>query len=126
MRKFSADLIFYLHVVIVAFWYILFFIPNSIWLDKTEFHFQMSLLIVGHQLVWGALILPWTKNYRLVCVLTTLMQILRGQSVSDKKNYEHSFSKEFLRKININLSHRRIAIITFTTFTVVTIQRFLL
>lgn len=125
-RKILANIIFWLHGSIIIFWIALFFIPKGLWPGKIKFHFLLSLLIFGHQLLWGLLILPWTKKYRMVCCLTTIMQLLRGQNISDPKNYDHSFTVEFLNKImGINVTHKFSTILTLTILFLTTIQYFL-
>ena len=124
MRKFSADFVYWSHVALVLFWWGLFLVPRSAWDDKITFHFYLTAGIVGHQFLWGALIVPWTKKYRMVCALTTLMQWLRGQSVADPQNYGHSFTKEFFRKNGITVSHRTVTAITFTVLVLVSVQYF--
>lgn len=124
MRKLSANFIFFIHSLIVVFWCSLFFISSNWWPDKVSFHFYLSWFILCHQIIWGLLVLPWTKKYRLICLLTTIMQILRGENISDKKNYEHSFIQEFLRKIGINIPRNWPTIMTFTIITIVTLQYF--
>jgi len=124
MRKFFSDFIFLLHALFVIFWYGLFFVPLSLWSGKISFHFFLTLAIVGNQFLWGFLIMPWTKKYRMVCFLTTIMQLLRGQKISDPKNYNHSFTKEFFGKTGLNIPHRGATLLTFTILTVVTIQYF--
>jgi hypothetical protein len=122
MRKFFAETIFWIHAFFVSLWYGLFFIPTDWWPGKILFHFNFSLFVVLHQFIWGALITPWTRKYRMVCFLTTITQFLRGKKISDPNNYNHSFSREFLNKGGIVLSHRRITILTLLTLTIVSIQ----
>lgn len=123
-KRFFAEVIFWMHVLIVGFWYALFLVPTSLWADKITFHFYFTLGIVFHQFVWGAIIMPWTKKYRMVCILTTPMQTLRGQSISDPKNYDHSITLEFLKRRGISVPHKASTILTFIVLTVVTIQFF--
>ena len=126
MRKFFAETIFWLHFVIVAFWYGLFFLPSFMWPwgDKITFHFWFTVVIVGHQFVWGALIMPWTRKFRMVCFLNTPMQLLRGWKISDAKNYDHSFQQEFLGRHNITIPHRLTTIATFSVLAAVSLQFF--
>ncbi|MDO8655425.1 MAG: hypothetical protein Q7R48_03365 [bacterium] len=127
MRKFFAETIFWLHFVIVAFWYGLFFVSSSLWPwgDKITFHFWFTVAIVGHQFVWGALLMPWTRKFRMVCILNTPMQLLRGKKISDSKNYDHSFQQEFLSRHNISIPHRLTTIATFGVLAAVSLQFFL-
>lgn len=124
MRKFYAEFFFWLHLVIVLFWCTLFFVSTKWWPDKVSFHFYLSLVIVGHQFLWGAIIMPWTRRYRTACMLTTIMQILRGHNVSDKRNYEHSFTKELFERIGIKIPLKVVTILTFTIMIIVMIQYF--
>lgn len=105
-RSFLIGIVFWLHVSVGVIWYGLFLVPVSLWPEKISFHFFFTLLIIGHQLVWGALIMPWTKQYRMVCILTTIMQWLRGKNIADPENYDHSFTVELLRKkTHLNVPH---------------------
>lgn len=124
MRIFLAEVVFWLHLAIGLFWYGLFLVKTSWWPEKIEFHFYLTLLIVGHQFIWGAVILPWTKKYRLVCVSTTVMQLLRSKEISDPKNYEHAFTRELFSRTGTTISHRVITVLNFTILVVVSIQYF--
>lgn len=125
MRNFFAKIIFLVHVVIVLVWWGLFFVPASHWPEKIIFHFYLTMIIVTHQIIWGFLILPWTGKYRIVCILTTLTQLLRGQSISDDRNYDHSFTRELLGKVRIKkLPHRFSAMMAFVILIIVSIQYF--
>ncbi len=125
-RLLLAEALFWLHVAIVAFWYSLFFVPSFLWPwgDKISFHFWFTIGIVFHQFAWGAIIMPWTKKYRMVCGLTTLMQLLRGKDIADPKNYDHSFMQELFGKTGVTIPHRLTTIITLSILTVVSIQFF--
>ena len=122
MRKISSKIIFLIHCVIVFFWWGLFFVPTSFWPSIIIFHFYLTLVIVFNQFVWGLLIMPWTKKYRMVCFLTTVNQLLRGDSISDEKNYDHSFTQELFGKAGIKVSHRFATFLTFTILIIVTFQ----
>ena len=124
MRKFLSDFIYFLHFWIVFFWCGLFFVPVSFWAEKISFHFFLTLSIISHQFIWGAMIRPWTRKYRLVCFLTTITQVLRGVPISDPNNYNHSFTKELFGRTGITIPHRAITLFTLTIFTLVTIQYF--
>lgn len=122
MRKFLSDFLPFLHFGSGLFWCGLFFLPISWWPGKISFHFFLTITILSHQFLWGAMIRPWTGKYRLVCVFTTITQLLRGLPISDPKNYNHSFTKELFGKVGVTLTNRAIAIFTLTIFTLVTIQ----
>ena len=123
-RILLADFIFWLHVLIVAFWWGLLLVPSSLWPNKISFHFYFTLGIVLHQFLWGFLLMPWTQKFRMVCMLTTPMQLLRGEKLSDPKNYDHSFMKEMFGKTGLVVPHRFATFLTFTLFTIVSIQYF--
>ena|SRR3989344_2989198 len=124
-RESLANLIFWLHFVVGAIWYGLFLVPISWWSGKISFHFFLTLFIVGHQFLWGAILIPWTKRYRTVCVLTTILQLLRGKDITDPENYNHSFTIEMARKTHITIPHFVAIFLNFLVFTLVTIQYFL-
>ena len=122
MRRFFAEIIFWLHIVIILVWLILFAIPTSLWPDRITFHFYYSIVIVAHQFIWGAIIMPWTKKYRMACLLTTIMQVLRRIKVSDPRNYEHSFVRELFARAGIKIPTIVVTIFTLTIFVAVIIQ----
>ena len=126
MKLFLAELLFWLHFFIGSVWLGLFLAPSSLFHDKITLHFYLTILIVGHQFLWGLTIMPWTKKFRMVCILTTPMQILRGQKISDPKNYDHSFLKEFFGKNGIKVPHAISTLITFSTLTLIIYQYFFL
>lgn len=122
MKKALIDIVFWLHFIIVFLWISLFFLLENFWPEKKSFYFYITLIIFGHQVLWGILIMPWTKKFRLVCILTTLMQSLRGIKISDSKNYEHHFTVEFLNKLGINIKYNVLAILGATIFAFITIE----
>ena len=125
MRTLLGKTLFFFHAVFVAFWYGLFFVPESIFPNRVSFQFYLTLAVIFHQFVWGFLIMPWTGKYRMVCILTTINQIIRGQKVSDPKNYDHSFPQEVFRSFGVYISHRTTTFITLFTLIVVSIEYFL-
>ena len=124
MKKLISDFIFLFHAVFVLFWYSLIFVPVSMFPNKIVFHFYLTVIIVLHQFIWGFLIMPWTKKYRMVCIFTTLNQVLRSQKVSDPKNYDHSFTQESFKKIGINIPHRATTLITLSILAIATYRYF--
>jgi len=126
MKDFLGKIIFWIHSAIVVFWLSLLVIPASWWPDKIILHFYLTLVIVFNQFIWGLIIMPWTKKYRMVCFLTTMHQLLRGKSISDERNYNHSFAREFFGKFHIQLSHRFVTCFTLAVFVIVSLQYFLL
>ncbi len=122
MRKKIAKFLYVAHVGVIAVWWGLFFVPLSWWADRVFFHFYLSLFIVIQQFLWGFLIMPWTKKYRMVCSLTTLTQLLRGKNIADKENYSHSFLKEIFAKGGIKIPSRAPTAITFAVLALTVIQ----
>ncbi|MCH7605082.1 hypothetical protein IID24_03800 [Patescibacteria group bacterium] len=122
MRNFIADIIFWLHAVVLLFWWGLFFVPTGMWASKISFHFFFTVGIVGHQFLWGAMTMPWTKKYQMTCILTTIMQWVRGEKLSDERNYRHVWTKEFFRRAGWGLPERGATIVTAIISTIVTIQ----
>ncbi|MFA5355314.1 MAG: hypothetical protein WC302_01055 [Candidatus Paceibacterota bacterium] len=122
MRKVLGETVFFFHIIFGIFWYSLFLVPETVFPDRVSFHFYLSLLVVFHQFVWGFLIWPWTRKYRMVCILTTITQALKGESLSDPKNYDHSFSRELFGKMGIRISNRTSTYLTFLIFTLASLQ----
>jgi len=123
-RDILAEFIFWLHFVIVLFWFGLFLVPSGLWAAKIPFHFFITVVIAGHQFIWGAVILPWAKRYRMVCILTTLTHILRGQKISDPKNYTHSFTVGFIKRFGLNVSNRVSTLFTCAALIWISLQYF--
>jgi hypothetical protein len=126
IKSFLANILFWIHFIIVTIWFGLFLVPISIWHDKIVFHFYLTVVIVAHQLLWGLILMPWTKKFRMVCVLTTFMQLLRGQKISDPKNYDQAWLKELIGNKAIIIPHTFSTIITFSILALVTFQYFFL
>ena len=95
MRNILAELIFWLHLITIGVWFGLLFVPLAWWEGRITFHFFLSIGIVSHQFVWPALLLPWTKRYSGICILTTFMQWTRGIPLSNERNFRHAWTKEF-------------------------------
>ena len=121
-RLFLANILFWTHALIVVFWIGLFLVPTSIWPDRFTFQFYLTLVIVGHQFIWGAMIMPWTHKFRMVCILTTPTQLLRGLKISDPKNYDHSWLNELVGKKGVGVSHAISTLITLSVLSLATFQ----
>ncbi|MBI3089010.1 MAG: hypothetical protein HYY99_02015, partial [Candidatus Colwellbacteria bacterium] len=106
MRVFVVNTLFTLHFLIVVVWIGLFFVPLNWWPDKILFHFYLTIIIIGHQIIWGLLIYPLTKELRMVCILTTFMQLLRGERIASRSNYQHAFIAEVLQRAGIKDANR--------------------
>ena len=125
-RLFLADLLFWAHFFIGSLWLGLFLVPSLIWPDKITFHFYLTIIIVIHQFLWGLILMPYTRKFRMVCILTTPMQLLRNQKISDPKNYSHSFFEELVGNQGIKIPHGISTLITFSALSLVTFQYFFL
>ncbi|MBI2580660.1 DUF2784 family protein [Candidatus Woesearchaeota archaeon] len=126
LKKAAAEAVFWLHFALVAVWFGLFLAPESLWSGKISFHFWFILIAVAMQFGWGFLMLPITKKYRMVCPLTTLMQLLRGYNISDERNNNHSCIKEFFHRIGKPVPKKAVTISTFVSLGIVTLQYFFL
>ncbi|MBI3036973.1 hypothetical protein HYY73_04470 [Candidatus Woesearchaeota archaeon] len=125
-KKAGAEALFWTHFVLVAVWFGLFLVPTDAWAGKVTFHFWFILIAVAVQFGWGFLMLPVTRKYRMICPLTTLMQLLRGYPVADARNNNHSCIKEFFRRIGKPVPKRAVTISTFVSLGIVTLQYFFL
>lgn len=124
LKETLSRIIFLFHAVFVFFWYGLFLVPESLFPNKVSFHFYLTVLVVVQQFLWGFLIMPWTRKYRMVCIATTINQLLRGERVSDPKNYDYSFNQELFKKIGITIPHRATTLITFVVLALVSLRYF--
>ncbi len=124
IRTTAAEAFFWLHFALVGVWFGLFLVPASLWAGKVSFHFWFIIIAVVLQFGWGFLLMPVTKKYRMVCPLTTLMQLLRGYPVADARNNNHSCIKEFSERIGKPVPKKAVTISTFASLGAVTIQYF--
>lgn len=124
-RKNLINLVFWSHLPVVILWFGLFLIPTSIWAGRITFHFWFIVVIFGMQIIEGALYFPITKKMSLICPQTTLMQWLRGYPLKSKKNYDHSFISEYLKKFNLRFSHKAVNMINILAVIIISIQYFL-
>lgn len=123
-KKAAAEVLFRLHFVLVAVWFGLFLVPTSLWAEKVSFHFWFITTVIALQFLWGFLLMPITKRYRMICPLTTGMQMLRGYPISDERNNNHSFIKEFSERIEKPVPKKAVTISTFVSLGIVAVQYF--
>ncbi len=99
VKSLLADVVFIIHFIIFLLFPVLFFIPSRVWPWRIEFHFYFAVSLCVLFYVWG---LIWTLKLRdkvyKICMLDTCMQWLRGYSLFDKNNYEHSFVVEVFER----------------------------
>jgi len=124
MKKLLINILFWLHVILLAALIIPFFIPVSIWPERITLHFLFLSSILLLQLIWGAILLPKIRKIDFICPLTTWMQYLRGYPISSKKNHEHSFMAEFLHDIGIKISFQGVTILQTVIFSAAAILYF--
>ena len=126
LKKTIIELIFWSHLVIVFIWFGLFFVPNSLWSNKTAFHFWFIVDITTIQFFWGLILYKYTKKVNIICPMTTLMQKLRGFPLKTKENIAHSFIVECLGRLNVKVSYKTINLLLLITVVLVSIQYYLL
>lgn len=116
---FYSELLFWVHLPIVIFWFGLFFIPKSIWPERVFFHFWMIISIMAIQVIWSLVIF---RKFNLICPITTWMQSCRGYTLKSKKNYGHSFIAELCGRLGFNVYFKSINIALLITLLIVVIQ----
>lgn len=124
LKKAAAETVFWTHFALVTVWYGLFLVPTSLWAGKITFHFWFILIATLVQFGWGFVLLPITKKYKMICPLTTLMQVLRGYPIADERNNHHSCIKEFFHRIGKPVPKKAVTMSTFISLGAVTLQYF--
>ena len=122
LRARVARVIFGAHLLVGALWVGLFFVPPAVWTSKISFHFFFTWAVVIHQMIWGAILMLFTKRYELVCVLTTLEQIVKGERVNEARKYRHMVIKKFFEKAGWGIPQRGATILTLFALLLVTFQ----
>jgi len=108
-----SDVLFDVHIIIFLVWFGLFLIPASLWPGRLAFHFWYVGIMVVSQIITGLILMKKMKKFRIVCPLTSLMQYSRGYTFSDKKNYDHSFVREFLHRYGLRIPRGTIGVLIF-------------
>ena len=121
-RKILTETLFWTHLVIFIVWFALFFIPTSIWTERVVFHFWLIVLSVFSQLVMGLILIQYMHKYRIVCPLTSAMQILRGYKLNDPRNYNHSFVRELAARLKIHIPYGMVGFFIFLSLGVIIYQ----
>ncbi|MFH0819869.1 MAG: hypothetical protein V1892_02445 [bacterium] len=121
-KKVTINFLYLIHLAIVIIWFGLFFVPKFLWPGRVTFHFWFIFIFMLIQMGWGAAMMPYMKKYRIVCPLTTLMQKLRGYPFGDKKNFDHSFIREFLANLKIQAPYGSIGLVNYLSLGLITIQ----
>jgi hypothetical protein len=106
----------------VAGWATLFLVPSRAWDEKVKFHFMITLIVVIHQVLWGFILSLYTKRFDLVCILTTLTHMARGEKFTTDLNYVYKWSTEFCSRIGLELSPRLAGTIVLSGLMIVSVQ----
>ncbi len=125
-RNIIGEAIFWAHFAIVTGWVALFFIPSDLWRDKVSFHFIATTVILAHQAVWGFLLRFRTGRFGLVCILTTLMHMARGEKVDTKMNYDRKWSVELCDRFGVNIPSTVANGLAIAGLAVISVQYFML
>jgi hypothetical protein len=118
------NIIWLMHLLIIIIWFGLFLIPLSVFPQRIAFHFWYMAILIASQFLWGGILYSKTKDFQMICPITTPMQSLRGYKIQDKRNYKHSYIAEFLSKFRINISFKTVNYLLWITFAIVIIQYF--
>ena len=122
LRAQLARIIFGIHFLIGTFWVGLFFVPPTLWASKVSFHFFFTWGVVMHQMIWGAFLMRFTKRYELVCILTTLEQIAKGEKLDEARKYRHMVIKKFFEKFGWGIPQRGATVLALFALLLVTFQ----
>jgi hypothetical protein len=117
-----AEGIFWLHAIIFVVWIGLFFVPVSFWPQRIHVHFWYVLIMVMSEIVMGLLLMKHMHKFRIVCPLTALMQYIRGYSLTDPKNYDHSFVREFAERFHLSLPKGFVGGLIFTSLGLIILE----
>ena len=120
--KLISEFLFWLHLIIFIGWFVPFAIPLSTWPARITFHFWYIAIQVASQLLTGLLMMKNMKKFRIVCPLTTIMQKIRGFDYGNKLNFDHSFVREFAKRLRIRIPYGWVAVLIYATFVVVALQ----
>ena len=122
-QSFVAEVLFYLHIPILAFWILPFFIPLSVWPNRIPIHFWFIISIYGFQTIFGYILHKMNKIPRMqICILTFAMQRLRGHNTWTPGCYNHSFTTELLNRLGVKLNHNGVNYYEHFTVALITIQ----
>lgn len=105
MRKLISEITLWLHLVGVLILLLMFFIPIRIWPERPMVHFYIMALIILSDLIFGIFYYLYDKKYfNLICLLTIVMQRIRGYKFLDERNYKHSFVKEVTERLGFKVN----------------------
>ncbi|MBT3835962.1 hypothetical protein HOD05_01350 [Candidatus Woesearchaeota archaeon] len=122
-KDFWIKFLYVTHIPVTIFWFALFVVPTSIWPYRMDFQFWYALWLVGGQVTWGVLMF---RKLQSICPMTTVMQLLRGYDLKDKRNYEHGFIAEFFEDMRFPISRKGTSILLNVSFVIIVLQYFFL
>jgi len=118
MNKLLQEIVFWIHLPIVAAWFGLFIVPTSIWPGRVTFHFWYIVILLIVQFLWSAIVF---KKKDIICPLTTWLQWLRGYDLTDEKNFSHSFIAELFKRLKVKISFKAVNYLLLGTLILATI-----
>jgi hypothetical protein len=69
--------------------------------------------------------MPVMRKYRIVCPLTTWMQLAGGYRISDPNNFDHSFVRELFQRLRVKIPYGYVGSLIFISWSVVVIEYFM-
>jgi len=120
-NKILIEFLFWLHLPIVIIWFGLFIVPKSIFPSRVIFHFWYIAGIMLIQFIWSLIVF---RRINIICPLTTWIQYLRGFSLQNKNNFNHSFIAELLQRLKLEVDSKFVSILLIITLIIVSIQFF--
>ena len=104
MRKIISEITLWIHLFFVLLLFLMFFFPMSVWPERPLVHFYIMALIIVSDLIFGIIYYLYDKKYfNLICVLTLIMQRIRGYKFLDERNYKHSFVREVCERLGFRV-----------------------
>lgn len=124
LRYLCGEILFYIHLPIFLAWGGLFFVPVGLWPGRVAFHFYFIMTTVVIQIVGGVVYCPITKRFDLVCILSVLMQWVRGCPLPDPSSYKHSFIIELFERVHIRFHKKTLTVLIIVSVILVVCQYF--
>jgi len=123
-NRILSEFFFWTHLIFLGIWFIPFFIPLTVWPERVLYHLGFMVFIWIVEIMWGIVYMYSLGYWKLVCPWTSLTQYFRGYEFKDRRNYNHSFVREFARKFNLQISIQFVNGVMLATFIIVIIQFF--
>ena len=122
LKRILAEALFWIHLIVFTIWFAIFLIPSTLWPKRVVFHFWFISMLLLIQLIMGLILIPKMRKYRIVCPLTSFMQLLRGHKLENPKNFDHSFVREFASRFKLKIPYGFVGFLIFLSFGVVSVQ----